>query len=66
METYALANEGLHREFDALARSTKDLKESLRKTLEIQEGPHSHEILQQHAQMVMDTNKSNKIQIAHL
>lgn len=65
-ETYALANESLHREVDTLAKSTMDLKESLRKILEIREGPHSHEVLQQHARMAMDTNKSNKIQIAHL
>lgn len=65
-ETYALANEGLHHEVDALARSTMDLKESLRNILEIQEGPHSHEVLQQHAQMTVDMNKSNKIQIVHV
>lgn len=46
-------------------QSNFDYKEKLRKILNIEESLHCHEIVPQHAEMLMETTQTQKIQIVH-
>lgn len=65
-ESFVQTNDRLIKDLERVSKSEHELREDLKRVLEIQDGPHCYQVIPQHAQMIMDNCKAQRAQNLHL